>query len=183
VSDGFGATLLAEEFLERCEVYHTTQGSTVHVLSPEDELLHLSIHAAGHRFLRLLWLYDIKLLLRKHPDLNWRSVAARAKRLRVLAAFLFTCEMLQNRLGVEIPHFADTLIRRGRSRTARFLLSTIARQPESSRRSLAGQIAFATVLCDGPQSAITYLNRQMLLIVRRRVRRHFPRLVPEEWAY
>ena len=183
LSDGFGVVLPAEEFLSRACVYQTKQGVAANVLAAEDELLFLSIHAAGHRFVRLSWLCDIQLLLRRYPDLDWTTVIARARRFKVLAPFLFTCETLRRRLDVNIPYFDRRLSQRIRSRTANFILSVTGNQPDPSRRSLIGKMAFTAVLCDRPHAAVRFLKRQLLLVTRRRARRHFPSFVPEEWAY
>jgi len=182
LSDGFGVEIAAEEFLTRARVYRTAQGAVAGILSPEDEMLYLSIHAAGHRFVRLSWLFDIKLLLRHYPDLDWTTTLARAHSLQVLAALLFTCETLHSRFGVKIP-LNESMPQRIRSRIANFLLAATARQPDPSRRSLLGKMAFTAVLCDRPGAALDFLQRQLLLIVRRRAHRHFPSLTPEEWAY
>ena len=182
LSDRFGVEIAAEDFLSRARVYRRTQGAVAHVLTPEDEMLYLCIHAAGHGFIRLSWLCDIKLLLRQHTDLDWRTVAGRARSLHVLAALLFACETLQSRLGVKIA-LNEEMPRRIRSRVANFLLATTARQPDPSRRSLLGKMAFTAVLCDRPEEALEFLQHQLLLIARRRARRHFPSLIPEEWSY
>jgi hypothetical protein len=179
--DRFGVEIAAEEFLSRAVEYRSTAGIPARVLSPEDELLYLSIHAAGHRFTRLSWLYDIKLLLLHQKDLEWETVVARARDLKVLSALLYTREVLQRRLGVVVGKSASN--RRTRSRIASFLLEATARQPECSRGSLVGKMAFTAVLCDRPTSAAAFLRRQLLFIVRRRARRHFPSFVPEEWSY
>jgi hypothetical protein len=183
LSDGFGVIIPAEEFLSRASVYRTSQGVAAHVLAPEDELLYLSIHAAGHRFVRLSWLCDIQLLLRKYPDLDWTTVTTRARNFNVLAPFLFTCETLRHRLGIDIPPIDSRITQRLRSRIANFLLSVTAKQPDPSRRSLLSKMAFTAVLCDRPHAALGFLRRQMLLVTRRRARRHFPSLSPEDWSY
>lgn len=182
LSDGFGVDIAAEEFLSRSGVHRTSRGAAARVLSAEDEMLFLSTHAAGHRFGRLSWLYDIKLLLHRYPDLDWEVLNARARALHILNPLLFACEILESRLGVTAP-LNRTLPPRIRSRAAHFLLAATARQPDPSRRSLACQIAFTTVLCDRPGAALQFLRRQFLLIARRRARRHFPSLTPEEWSY
>jgi hypothetical protein len=182
LSDGFGVQLAAEEFLSRARVYRTAAGAVAHILSPEDEMLYLCIHAAGHRFVRLSWLCDIKLLLRRYADLDWSALAARAHSHRVQAALLFACETLHSRLGVETPLNRATP-KRLRFRMANFLLAATARQPDPSRRSLIGKMAFTAVLCDRPWSAVGFFRRQFLFIARRRARRHFPSLTPEEWSY
>jgi hypothetical protein len=59
------------------------EGKTVRVLSPEDELLYLSVHAANHLFRRLSWLWDLVLYTRAFPALDWDRVAALAKQTRL----------------------------------------------------------------------------------------------------
>jgi len=182
LSDRFGAVMPAEDFLSRRRTYRTAQGVAASILAPEDEMLYLAVHAAGHRFVRLSWLCDIQLLLRRHPDLDWSTLIVRARQFKVLAPFLFTCEILKLRLGEDIP-VAFGVRQRVRSRIAKRLLSVTARQPDPSRRSFVGKIAFTAVLCEGPRAAIGFVKRQLLLATRRRARRHFPSVVPEEWAY
>lgn len=182
LSDGFGVDVGGEEFLSRSVAHRTPRGATVRVLSAEDEMIFLSTHAAGHRFSRLSWLYDIKLLLLRHPELDWDLLCDRARALQILNPLLFACEILNRRLGVTTP-LNVKIPRRIRFRLAHFLLATTVRQPDPSRRSLAGQIAFTTSLCDHPRNAFQFLRHQFLLIVRRRARRHFPSLAPEEWSY
>jgi hypothetical protein len=183
LSDGFGVMIPAEDFLSRASLYRTSRGTLTHVLTPEDELLYLAVHAAGHRFVRLSWLCDIQLLLRRNPDLNWTTVITRARNFHVLSPFLFTCDTLRRRLGVGIPHFGSRPTQRLRSEIANFLLSLTARQPDPSRRSLLAKMAFTAALCDRPNAALGFVRRQLLLFTRRRARRHFPSLTPEGWSY
>src|SRR5262249_46532663 len=124
------------------------------------------------------------LFVKRHPDLDWKKLADRARSHRVLAALSFACETLRSRLGVEVPiRLQGTRSGRLRRRIANFLLVTNASQPDPSRGALVSKIAFTAVLCDRPGAAIEFLQRQLLLIARRRARRHFPWLVPEEWSY
>jgi hypothetical protein len=167
----------------RASVYRTSRGTVTNILAPEDELLYLSIHAAGHRFVRLSWLCDIQLLLRRHPELDWTLATARAREFKVLSPFLFTCDTLQRRLGVSVPHFVSLMTQRLRSRIANLFLSATARQPDPSRRSLVGKMAFTATLCDRPNAAFGFVRRQLLLFTRRRAHRHFPSLTPEEWSF
>ncbi len=45
-----------------------------------------------------------------------------------------------------------------------------------------GMLAFQAALCDRPASAARLLQHNLGRIARRRARRYFPRLVPEEWS-
>jgi hypothetical protein len=183
LSDRFGVMMPAEDFLSRASLYCTSKGTVAHVLAPEDELLYLAIHAAGHRFVRLSWLCDIQLFLRRHPDLDWTTVITRARTFHVLSPFLFTCDTLRRRLGTTVPDFRKELTQRFRYRIANLLLSISARQPDPSRRSLISKMAFTAALCDRPNAAIGFVRHQFLLFTRRRAHRHFPSLTPEEWSY
>jgi hypothetical protein len=56
-----------------------------------DHLLYLCWHYRFHGFTRLLWLYDLVVILRaKQEDMDWRELIARARELN-LTATLFYC--------------------------------------------------------------------------------------------
>jgi hypothetical protein len=48
----------AEEFISRAVDWHSVNGFQCRILSPSDEGFYLIVHAAGHAFHRLRWLYD-----------------------------------------------------------------------------------------------------------------------------
>ncbi|MBP1685473.1 MAG: hypothetical protein H6Q33_1616, partial [Deltaproteobacteria bacterium] len=79
---GFGIVIPSEDFLSRAMPYQSG-GDSTWILCPEDEVLYLALHAAGHLLSRLGWLYDIKLLLLKYPQVDWIEVSKRAVRLGV----------------------------------------------------------------------------------------------------
>lgn len=58
---GFGSILRSEPLLRRSRTH--ADWKAVRVLEPADELLYLAVHAAAHRFVRIGWLFDLKLLL------------------------------------------------------------------------------------------------------------------------
>jgi hypothetical protein len=72
------------------------------VLAPEDEFLHLAVHAAGHGLERLLWLHDLDLFLEKH-SLDGSVVRERARELGLAPALDFALQALERRLGVAVP--------------------------------------------------------------------------------
>src|SRR5205807_5865396 len=104
---GFGTIVSAEEFLSRATPYRMSTGTMGWVLSPEDEFIYLAVHAARHQFQALVWLYDLKLFLLRHPDLDWTIVSARARSLRVVRALSMALEALQRRLAA--PDFVSPL--------------------------------------------------------------------------
>ncbi|MCP4664040.1 MAG: nucleotidyltransferase family protein [bacterium] len=128
-SSGIGTELASEELMDRAVPYRTIQGDTVRILSPEDELIYLAVHAARHRFLRLVWLYDLRLFLKCHPELDWAAVWARARSLGTFHAVYVTCEVLRLRLRVLPGWGQDAPPRSLRGRlAARFF----AREPDPS---------------------------------------------------
>jgi hypothetical protein len=54
-----GARLMpGEAFIERAVEWQAADGLECRILSPADEVFYLIVHAAGHAFQRLRWLYD-----------------------------------------------------------------------------------------------------------------------------
>jgi hypothetical protein len=59
-------------------------GSSVSVLEPVDELIHLCSHAFDHAFQGLKWLLDLKLFVLAYR-IDWREVLARARAIGITA--------------------------------------------------------------------------------------------------
>src|SRR5215813_10688249 len=60
-------------------VEDSLEGRRVMYLRPEDELVYLATHATQHLFKGVAWLYDLKLFIRRYPDLDWQSVISVAE--------------------------------------------------------------------------------------------------------
>jgi hypothetical protein len=161
---GFGVVLPAEPFLSRAIPHLTDRGSAAWVLAPEDEFLHLAVHAAGHCFEMLSLLYDLKLLLRRYPGLDWAVMAARARSFGVATVLSFTGETLRRRLGVPIPERKELPSPHGtRGRLAAFCLRASAAPGVSGRLNTLAQLLFQMLLCDRPASAARSWRRHRLL--------------------
>ena len=89
--------------IERSIRYRTEGGDDAWILSPEDELLYLAVHAARHRFVRLGWLVDLRLFIERHPDLRWDVAGSRAGALRVRRAAAVALAVLEKRLRFGLP--------------------------------------------------------------------------------
>jgi hypothetical protein len=100
LSSGFGVSIPAAPFLGRSIPFTGKHGKTW-VLAPEDEFLYLAQHAAGHHFARAAWLYDLKMLLFHHPNLDGRRMETRAAELGVARPLQFAMHVLRGRLGVQ----------------------------------------------------------------------------------
>ncbi len=102
-SAGFSTTMVAGELIERSQRYRTALGGWAWVLSLEDEILYLAVHAARHFLARLGWLVDLRLSIEHQPDLRWDVVGARARDFQVRRAAALTLAMLETRLGLSLP--------------------------------------------------------------------------------
>jgi hypothetical protein len=171
---GFGVTLDAQEFLGRALRYEKAW-----ILSPEDELLHLAVHACGHAFERLAWLLDVALLLEKRP-IHMGVLRERARRLGVLVAVVYALETLEARLGVPFP---AALPRRSgpRRRAATLLLHWNEDVPPGTPRGTVGRLVYVAALCDRTGPALRYLGHHLGRIGRRRASRWLPGLTPAGW--
>ncbi len=180
---GFGVTMAAEDLLDRARPHRTAGGARSLVLAPEDEALYLAVHAAGHCFDRLLWLYDLKLLVEQEPGIDWDVVAMRARVIGVMAAFALACDVLKRRLGVTIPPAASAQApaRLGRRIVARFVDGRIA-PPSPGPLVTLRQLLTMAALCDSATARARFVGHHVTRLARRRAQRWLPALIPADWA-
>jgi hypothetical protein len=160
-----GVLIPSEEFLARAQPYQTDGGPSCRVLSAEDELLFLVLHAAGHRLGRLAWLYDVKTLLDARPDLDWQVVADRAEKYRVGRAFGFAMRQIARRMEITLP---DGAIRTDFSRPRTAVLNAIQaayNRSSGPRAQVLGHL-YRTILCDSPSLAARYLRYHLHRLTR-----------------
>lgn len=167
---GFGGAKLGDdEVFARCRRAELG-GFPVRYLDPVDELVYLASHAAQHLFLRVAWLYDLKLLVGRER-LDWDRVAAlaRASSLRASthAALLLAREKLDAAVPAEaLRALAPTRLHAGAVRRAfsdRQLVSA-----ELARSKAAS--ALRATLSDDPVRAARHLAQGLARNVRRRAR-------------
>jgi hypothetical protein len=80
----------------------TVAGRRMKTPGPEDLLLVLSVHAAKHVWIRLIWLCDIAQIL-KRKNLNWEWVQARARQYGIERILRVTLLLAERLLGTAIP--------------------------------------------------------------------------------
>jgi len=74
------------------------------MLSPEDQLVQLSVHANKHGYDRLIWLKDLDLVLRRQGEtLDWRQCRATAKREGVVASVWYSLALAAHLFETPIP--------------------------------------------------------------------------------
>ena len=96
---GEGSSFDCQALFERSEPF--TFGSiSTRVLSSEDEFCYLAVHAAGHRFQKLLWLLDLKYFI-DSKALDWDKATERARALGRKRMFLLATRVLEARLSLE----------------------------------------------------------------------------------
>lgn len=179
---GFGTGIDAEELLARASHYRTRGGASTWVLSPEDEILYLCAHTAGHRFKGVGGLFELKLYACRYADLDWSLVAQRARSAGLLSVLRFTCELFRKRFGVPLAKEAAVgRLPSFRAFPARRFLCFHTTRPESSSAATLAKWAYFIVLCERPAGAVRYLGHTMFWVARRRVAQRFPGLVPESW--
>jgi hypothetical protein len=78
------------------------------VLSAEDMVLHLCIHIFNHSFsTRLLWLYDVALMISEHGrSLDWKSMEERARALGVYRIVGIVLNQVSRTFDIPMPQYA-----------------------------------------------------------------------------
>ena len=180
---GFGVTLPSAALMDRAVTYRFSETATVLVPAPEDELIYLAVHAAGHSFARLLWLYDMKILIQKHPRLDWDQIVSRSRNAEVSTVIGFAVRLLTEWLNVPLAAVAGRFSRRSlRSGAADLLLPLASRTASPSALDNLKGLLFTSMLCDRPRSTAWLLQHHILRSIRRRAQRVAPQVLPQSWS-
>lgn len=75
--------------------------SEAQMLAPEDMIIHLCIHLAGHRYDRLIWFCDISEII--HKGINWEQVLKKARRYRVETFMYYGLRFASELLDAKVP--------------------------------------------------------------------------------
>lgn len=153
---GFGGGSFDEEGIWRRSTLSELERRSVRFLDPTDEFLYLATHAANHAFLRLSWLVDLQLFLRRGGLLDWPAMAERATKSGFSSALATSLVVLEQALGVALPPGAVAASRRR---------STAHRRLFSNERLVAADLAQGRLsnflvrlwLVDSPRRATRHL--------------------------
>jgi hypothetical protein len=148
---GFGVTLRTEA-LARASV-PLAGLRRLRVPSPEDELVYLAVHAAAHRFGRLAWLHDIRLVVAAMSPDALASAAARARALGIWRPLALACELLVEVLGVA-PEVVGPVGRLAPGR--RTIVHAVVAEPRSRVLGAATRFAYTTMLADSAGASLRY---------------------------
>lgn len=148
---GFGITLRNELLAERS--LPADGFSAIRVPAAEDELVYLAVHAAAHRFGRLGWLYDLRLVVERMPSGAIAAAGARAREWGVARALALSAELLADVLGVD-PQLVRPLGVLSRRRGE--LIRAIVAEPPTRLMRVATRLAYTAMLADTPAAALRY---------------------------
>jgi hypothetical protein len=179
---GFGIVLPAGALLDRAHSMQLSDSVSVKVASPEDEFLYLATHAAGHSFVRLVWVYDLKLLVRRYPTLDWNELAHRARMFHLDVAVEYSVGLLRRWLGVGPPLPAWPQERTLRIKAADRLLGEASRPHGVGVRDNLGGLVFTGLLCDSVPRSVTMVGHHLGRALRRRLQRMAPQWLPSDWS-
>lgn len=83
----------------------TVLGEQTLTLNPADHLLYLCWHYRFHGFSRLLWLYDVVMMVRTYgKELDWTTLIRMAHRQQLGATLYYCLLWSRNLFGVPVPH-------------------------------------------------------------------------------
>ncbi|MBN8469752.1 nucleotidyltransferase family protein [Corallococcus exiguus] len=99
---GYGLSLEGDAMVSRA-LDATLDGHPVRYLCPEDEAVYLSLHASNHLLQRLAWLFDLKLLARANPRLDWDRVVTRARRTELPHLVWYAWDAAHRLLDAPVP--------------------------------------------------------------------------------
>ena len=94
--------------LYKVHIHVTLQKHKIKVLSNEENLLYLCLHASKHLFEQLKWLCDIDRLVRANPDIEFNTLYNRANELQVQEPFLVALQMSRTLYNTPLPDFINT---------------------------------------------------------------------------
>jgi hypothetical protein len=159
---GFGITLRTEALAERSVAVDGLRA--IRVASAEDEVVYLAVHAASHRFGRLAWLHDLRLVVARMSPAALEQAARRAREWGVARSLALAGELLVDVLGVD-----PELVRPFGTLTGgrRALIRAIVAEPRTRAMRVATRIAYTTMLADSTAASLRYARSYSLDRARR----------------
>jgi hypothetical protein len=148
---GFGVTLRTETLAERSVPADGFR--MLRVPSAADELVYLAVHAASHRFGRLAWLYDLRLIVDRMSPADLETAATRARAWGVGRVLALAGDLLVEVFGAR-PETVRPLGALPLSRRA--LVHAVVGEPRTRILSSATRFAYTTMLADSMSASFRY---------------------------
>lgn len=165
---GFGRVIPSEPLVDRRARAPTGGFEALGVLAPEDELVFLAVHAGAHRFVRLGWLYDLRLLVDAMTPAQIVEASRRARAWGYGRVVSFAASLLVHVLGATPARLAP-LGDVGRVRAS--LVRRLIDEPRRPAMRAASRFVYTAALCDDPAAALRYAVRASGDHARRLLRR------------
>lgn len=134
----YGVDLETEELFRRKRALNLA-GHCLNVLSFEDLLIALCLHAAKHVWGRLIWICDIARAA-QHPEIDWKTVADHAERLGIVRIIRVSLLLSEVVLYTKVPSVADRAL--PKDAEAEKLVREIVPQLATENRSDAESAAY-----------------------------------------
>ncbi len=151
---GFGGVLRSEPLLEASVASTKPALRAIRVLSQADELAFLAVHGAAHRFVRLGWLLDLKLLALRMDETDLEDAARAARASGFARAVALAASLLVDVLGVS----ASRLRPLGALGLREPLVRALVGEPRDRWIRSATRLVYATALCDSAGAAFRYAS-------------------------
>jgi hypothetical protein len=150
---GFGAVLPSEPLIARSRPLEVLGHRALGVLAPDDELVYLAVHAAAHRFLRLGWLYDLKLLVATMSRDEIDRAARRAREWGYARVVGYAADLLIEVLGVSAAVLSPLRLL---SPLRRPVVRRVTAEPRSPVARSATRFVYTALLCASAPAAVRY---------------------------
>lgn len=135
-----------EWFWERAEIF-SFGGATARVFNPTAQLVHLAVHASlNHKHTpRLIWLYDLALLLaRKGDELDWHAAAAFAQQAGLARSMFEVLTQMQEVWSVRAPKEMYELFRPPHSSLKERIAFALTAAEHNQARALSDALSAPT---------------------------------------
>lgn len=160
---GFGRILRSDDLVDR-SVPAPRGYSAIRVLCVEDELVYLAVHAAAHRFGRLSWLHDLRLLLETMNAGQVEEAARRARTSGFAGPLALAGRLLISGCGVDEARVWPVI--RPAQRRA-MLASRVTTEPDAPLARSATRFVYSLLLCGSLSAAGRYASAASMSYARR----------------
>ena len=135
------------------------EGSSVRMLSPEDNLLQVSLHTAKHSYVRAPGFRlhtDVDRIVRS-SDIDWQLFVERIQQLQVKTAVFFSLALAHDLLGTPIPQDVFNALQPTHWKTwliSRWLQKVGLFDPDEKKWGRVGYVVFVSLLYDNWRSLL-----------------------------
>jgi hypothetical protein len=128
-------------------------------LHPTYNLIYLCTHLGEHHFSRLIWAYDIALLIHRHgEEIDWETLTDLCPRMKIRSPLYYSFSLCQELFQIPIPEIVlkDLSPSWWKRRIGHFLMRRNLQRPERSRVNRLTQFLIKMFLVDNWMEAILW---------------------------